>query len=101
MRVRKLLTIWLAAALLCGVSATAYVSAQQKAAQAQTPSDGVPRITIEEFRQLRASKNPPFVIDVRAGATQKITGAHVIPLDSLEAHLDHIPRDAEIVTYCA
>jgi hypothetical protein len=64
-------------------------------------SDGVPRITLAEFKALLASPSPPFIIDVRAGVDTKIRGAHVIPLGEIEARLHEIPRDRPIVTYCS
>jgi hypothetical protein len=63
--------------------------------------DGVPRITLAEFKALLASASPPFVIDVRTGNDSKIRGAHAIPLGDIEARLSEIPRDRPIVTYCA
>lgn len=71
------------------------------AAQVAEQADGVPRITLAEFKALLASADPPFVIDVRSGVNQKIKGAHSIPIGELEARLNEIPRDREIVTYCS
>jgi hydroxyacylglutathione hydrolase len=89
---QKLFSLCLIAALGAGVAL-----APARAAQ----GDGVPRITLAEFKALLASPTPPFVIDVRAGADTKIKGAHVIPLNDIEAHLNEIPRDRPIVTYCS
>ena len=70
-------------------------------ARAAAQGDGVPRITLAEFKALLASASPPYVIDVRSGIDTKIRGAHHIPLGDIEARLAEIPRDRPIVTYCA
>ncbi len=69
----------------------------------EASSDGVGRVTVEEFKALLASNAPPFVIDVRPGAARLIKGAVNITLDEMDsgARLAEIPRDREIVTYCA
>ncbi len=89
---QKYFSLCLLAALIMGVAATR-VPAQQ--------GDGVPRITLAEFKALLASVSPPFVIDVRGAIDSQIRNAHHIPLGEIEARLNEIPRDREIVTYCA
>ena len=91
---QKYLSLYLVAAL---VVAGAVLASAQVAPQ----SDGVPRITLAEFKALMASAAPPFVIDVRAGIDTQIRGAHHIPLGEIEARLNEIPRDRAIVTYCS
>jgi rhodanese-related sulfurtransferase len=81
--------------LLLLMSAAASAWAQDAAPQ--VPPD---RITLEEFKTLRAD-NKIFVLDVRLGATTKIKGASYIPLDQLETRLSELPTDREIVTYCS
>jgi hypothetical protein len=87
---RRIFLASLAAALMCA-TATAQ----------ETPSDGVGRVTVEELKALLASANPPFVIDVRSGPGRIVKGAAHIPVDQIEARLSEIPRDREVVTYCA
>jgi rhodanese-related sulfurtransferase len=61
----------------------------------------LPRITQDEFRE-KLARNEIVVIDVRNGEVgQKIRGAAHIPETDLQAHLKDLPRDREIVTYCA
>lgn len=90
---------WLGAAmsvvLLC--SATAYAASAQDHAH----HDEVKRISVEDFKALLAGDKPVTVIDVREGAERKIKGAVVIPVGDIESRLKEIPRDHEIVTYCA
>ena len=58
------------------------------------------RITLEEFKRLRA-EDKIFVLDVRIGVTTKIKGAAYIPLDQLDSRLSELPHDREIITYCS
>ncbi len=83
---------------LCLLCVLVLALAPQRAA---AQGDGVPRITLAEFKALLASASPPFVIDVRSGIDSKILGAHHIPLGDIEVRLGEIPRDRPIVTYCA
>lgn len=86
-------------ALLLSLLTLGAVSAR---AQAQSAAPQVPpdRVSLEEFKALRA-EGKIFVLDVRIGATTKIKGATYIPLDQLESRLNELPRDREIITYCS
>jgi predicted sulfurtransferase len=67
------------------------------------PADSVRRITVVELRDLLA-KNEAVVIDVRNDASYKaghIRGARLIPLADTLSHLDELPKDKLIVTYCS
>ena len=90
MKRRIFLAAVLTTAVLCGA-----------AARAQGPPDGVGRVTVEELKALLASANPPVVIDVRSGARRVIKGALNITVDGIDARLSELPRDREIVFYCA
>ena len=59
------------------------------------------RITLEEFKALVADGKPVLPLDVRGHADSKIKGAKHVPLDALESRLEELPRDREIITYCA
>ena len=67
------------------------------------PSDGVKRVTTIELRDALA-QGTAIVVDVR-GATayqqNHIKGSINIPLEQVEAHLNELPRDKMIVTYCS
>lgn len=86
--------MFLATLLMCGALAGARASAQQPQ---EVPAD---RVTLEEFKTLRAA-GKVFVLDVRYGVDRKIKGALHIQLDQLESRLAELPRDREIVTYCS
>ena len=107
------LYISLAAAVLIAVVAlTACNSAEQTAKTASPsqpqpaqlpPGDNVRRITPSELKAELAS-NSAVLIDVRAEAAYKdghIKGARLIPFNEILAHVDELPRDKTIVTYCA
>jgi hypothetical protein len=86
-------------ALVLGALAASGARAQGQAAPRpqEVPPD---RVTLEEFRRLRA-EDKVLVLDVRVGVQQKIKGATHITLDELESRLAELPRDREIITYCS
>jgi rhodanese-related sulfurtransferase len=64
-------------------------------------AQGDERITVDEFRRLVA-KNAVVVLDVRNEEIErKIKGALHLPYNDIEARAKELPRDREIVTYCA
>ena len=89
--------IFLALLLTAAAFGASSARAQTQTVAPQVPPD---RVTLEEFKRLRA-ENKIFVLDVRVGINTKIKGAAYIPLDQLESRLSELPRDREIVTYCS
>lgn len=88
-----------ALALLLALAAVALSLGARGTATAAQHSD---RITLDEFKALVADGRKPIVVlDVRGEIESKIAGAKHIPLDQLEARMKELPRDREIVTYCA
>ena len=87
-------------ALVMGVALSGAAARAQEggAAQPQTPPD---RVTLEELKAMLAEGRPVLVLDVRGAADKKIKGASHVPLDQLESRLSELPRDKEVVTYCA
>jgi rhodanese-related sulfurtransferase len=70
-------------------------------ARAQGDGENLPRASVEELKELLA-KGGAVVVDVRNGEIdKKIKGAAHIPETDLEKRLKELPRDREIVTYCA
>lgn len=66
----------------------------------------VERISVDELILMLAKKRPVTIIDVRSRSSyessdRKIKGAIRIPLDELEKRIKEIPRNRQIVTYCA
>jgi Rhodanese-like domain len=91
MKFRSVLVV-LVLLVVCSVGARA-----QEAGEGQN----LPRITLDEFKQLLA-QNAITVLDVRNGEiAAKIKGAAHIAETDLQARLKELPHDREIVTYCA
>jgi 3-mercaptopyruvate sulfurtransferase SseA len=82
------------------------VSDQDKsktAPPATTPSDGARRITITELKELQ-KKNAVYIVDVRNQASYDaghIPGSVLIPAADILKHVDDLPRNRMIVTYCS
>src|SRR2546427_2244214 len=67
------------------------------------PGDNARRITPAELKAALAS-NSAILVDVRAEPAYKaghIKGARLIPYTDILAHVDELPRDKTIVTYCS
>jgi hypothetical protein len=96
MKRRLFLLMLLAGAVTAGASHARAQTAAQNGAQ-EVPAD---RVTLEEFKRLRAA-GKVFVLDVRYQIDTKIKGAAHIPLEQLESRLSELPRDREIITYCS
>jgi 3-mercaptopyruvate sulfurtransferase SseA len=67
------------------------------------PGDSARRITPAEVKAELASNNV-LIIDVRGEAAYKqghIKGAIQIPATEILAHVDQLPRDKMIATYCS
>jgi predicted sulfurtransferase len=65
--------------------------------------DGVRRITPEELKA-EIARNDVVIVDVRGEPAYKqghIKGARLIPATEILAHVDELPRDKMIVTYCS
>lgn len=83
------------------IVALALVACGAVAARAQGDGQSLPRITIDEFKE-KLARGEIVVIDVRGSEVSvKIKGAAHIPEADLQARLKELPRDREIVTYCA
>jgi predicted sulfurtransferase len=71
--------------------------------QTQVPADGARRVTVAELKGM-LDRHEAVVIDVRNEAmfnSGHIRGAKLIPEADLPKHLDELPRDKTIVTYCS
>ena len=67
------------------------------------PTDGIRRITVSELKELLAS-NEAYVVDVRNVESYNqshIQGAKLIPVADTLKHIDQLPKDKLIVTYCS
>ena len=71
--------------------------------QSSPPSDGARRITVAETQEL-VKKGQAVIIDVRNQAAYDqghIQGAKLIPSAEILNHVDELPHDKTIVTYCS
>ena len=65
----------------------------------------VTRVTVDEVRE-RMDRGEPFTfVDTRnpqawGEAETKLPGAIRVPAGEVEQHLDEIPRDRAVITYC-
>ncbi len=83
-------------------SLTQTSSPPQQAQQVHNPADSARRITAEELYAMW-EKNKVLIIDTRNDAAFKqshIKGAILIPAGEVEAHINDLPKDKFIATYC-
>ena len=67
------------------------------------PDASLAEITPRELAMLLRSNSPPVLIDVREAhehAYARIVPARLIPLATLAANIDTLPRDVDLVIYC-
>ena len=68
-----------------------------------TYADGARRITTDELETLIA-EGKAYIVDVRTQDSYDmghIPGSHLIPSNEFPKHVDKLPRDKMIVTYCS
>ncbi|HWN08782.1 MAG TPA: rhodanese-like domain-containing protein [Pyrinomonadaceae bacterium] len=108
-RVSSLITIVLlslAGLAACNSAERKTTSAGPTASQTpgpKAPTDGIRRITVVELKDLLA-KNEAVVIDVRNQESydlSHIQGAKLIPVADTLKHINELPKDKLIVTYCS
>lgn len=68
---------------------------------AETPSDGIDRITVEQLKAMIDKKQKVVIVDVRQDPSVIIRGAVVIPLQEIEKKFTQLPKNSLIVTVCA
>ena len=85
-------------------SKVASVNSKSQSGQIETVhADGVRRITLQQFEEL-TKNGQAFVVDVRTQAAYDqghIPGAKLMPSGQILNHLNELPRDKTIVTYCS
>ncbi len=64
------------------------------------------RITVKQLKEKLDRREPVLILDARSGnaylgSQVRLPGALHVPADRLESTLDKLPRDKEIVVYCA
>lgn len=63
---------------------------------------GIPQITVAELKQQIDAGQGPVLIDVREPNEYQIAnlGGKLIPMNTVPARLDEIPRDRPVVVHC-
>lgn len=94
------------AVLLLGALVGAYVAGRFAQRSRFLRSLRTARISVHELNDMMSRGDDPVVLDVRTAAHRKldgrqIPGAHPVDLDALETTLERVPRDGEVVVYCA
>jgi 3-mercaptopyruvate sulfurtransferase SseA len=87
----------------CGSATKATKIAQANTTTPTTYADGAARITITELQQ-KIKDNAAFIVDVRDQASfdaGHLPGAKLIPAAQILNHVDGLPKDKLIVTYCS
>ncbi len=100
---RRFMSVLVTLAVLLGVLAS--TANLEHLVQAQDPYPGIARITVDELKALLEKRTPVTVLDVRSGMVNdeelRIKGAVRIPPEEIERRLSELPRNREVVTYCA
>jgi rhodanese-related sulfurtransferase len=104
-------TLFLFLCLVTIVNAGAGSRASLVSAQAQKSEDGIARITAEELKAKLSRNEPVTILDVRStegyvSNENRIKGSIHVKLRRLQFRLSFpplkdIPRESEVVTYCA
>lgn len=63
------------------------------------------RVTVDEVQERMDRGEPLAFVDTRnpqawGESDEKLPGAIRVPADEVEGHLDEIPRDRAVITYC-
>jgi len=85
------------------IGQTENTNSATKAVAQTTPADGARRITAIELNDLM-KKNEVFIVDVRNEASYDaghLPGAKLIPASEILNHVDELPKNKLIVTYCS
>ena len=106
MRYKFLIAVLVIVAAAVLISLTAVNRGRQQKTQLApetTYADGARRITIDELDALMKN-NEAVVVDVRNQASYDaghIPGSRLIPAGEIQNHINELPRDKMIVTYCS
>lgn len=91
-----------AAALRVQVAPAASAEVLDQLGGSQAPGQSPWDISVEEFARLRGRDEAVLLLDVREESEyDKVNlGGRLVPLASLDDHLDELPSDARIVVHC-
>ena len=76
-----------------------------KAAHRYRMGDGVPRMTVRQLTDKLAAGEQPVIVDLRSLAARQeepgIPGAVSLALEEMVTHRHRLPRDRDVILYCA
>ena len=84
-----------------GISSDNGLLADTVKSQAET---AIKNVSPKKAKELMGSENDVFLLDVRTKEEYNeshIKTAHLIPVQELEQNIDRIPKDRNVVVYCA
>ena len=87
----------------CNARDTAKTKPAQLPGSDTVYADGAPRVTIDEMNTM-VQNGQAIIIDVRNQASfdqGHIPGARLIPASEIVNHINELPRDKTIITYCS
>jgi membrane protein DedA with SNARE-associated domain/rhodanese-related sulfurtransferase len=104
--IERLAALGTGAILLLGVLLAGYVAYRLAQRWRFLRSLRTARISVHELNDMMSRGEDPVVLDVRTAAHRRLDGrqipsAHPVDLDALEGTLARVPRDREVVVYCA
>jgi rhodanese-related sulfurtransferase len=102
----RLVTMGARAIAMLGVLLVLYVAYRWWDRRRFIKSLDTGRISVDELSRMINAGEEPIVLDVRSRAHRKLDGRRIpgavhVDLDALEATLEGIPRDRDVVVYCA
>lgn len=71
--------------------------------KSQSATLEAPRITLQELKSILDQKTDVIIVDARGKNSfeqEHIKGAISMPVEEVDARLDELPKDREIVFYC-
>ena len=86
-----------------GTDKVANSNSRKPASTETTYADGARRITIDELDAM-IKNGEAYIVDVRNQASYDIghiPGSRLIPVGEIANHVNELPRDKTIVTYCS
>ena len=104
--IERLLTLGARAMAILGVLLALYVAYRWWERRRFIQALDAGRISVDELSRMMDAGENPIVLDVRSRVHREIDGRRIpgavhVDLDALEATLEGIPRDRDVVVYCA
>lgn len=104
--IERLADLGTSAMLLLGVLLAGYVAYRFARRWRFLRSLRTARISVHDLNDMMSRGEDPVVLDVRSAThrrldARQIPGAHPVDLDALERTLERVPREREVVVYCA